>query len=99
MNATAHISSLIRSGLEPLRGRLIGYRIFLFGSRAAHCASSQSDFDIGIDGANHLPRRLLHAVQDMLESLPTLHTFDLVDFTRAAQPFRKIALKKTEPLL
>jgi predicted nucleotidyltransferase len=44
--------------LQSCAQELRGYKVFLFGSRAARRARPRSDFDIGIVGTKALP---LHA--------------------------------------
>lgn len=67
------------------------YHVFLFGSRATGKAGERSDIDLGIEGPRPVPRPALTAIQDELEEAPTLYSFDVVDFARVPEKFRRIA--------
>lgn len=67
------------------------YRIFLFGSRAEGTAQKRSDIDIGIEGRGPVPFETLTAIADDLENLPSLHSIDVVDFSRIPERFRQVA--------
>jgi predicted nucleotidyltransferase len=84
------ISDIARS----MADRLKGYRVVLFGSRASGNARERSDFDIGIVGSTPLSNIDFYTFQDSLESLDTLYSIDLVDFSKVSDRFRKNALTK-----
>lgn len=92
------IKQEIRKRLERLGDELKGYKIFLFGSRAAGYAHERSGFDIGIIGNTPAPLSTFYRIEDLLESIDTLYTIDWVDLNRAAPPFRREALKTAELL-
>lgn len=57
-----------------------------------------SDWDIGILGPAPLDGARMAALRDALESIPTLHSFDLVDLTTVPDDFRENALRSAVPL-
>jgi predicted nucleotidyltransferase len=83
----AHYGSLLK-----------GYRIVLFGSRAAGTARPRSDFDVGIIGDTPVPLKTFFLIGESLDTVETLHRIDWVDLNRASENFKKEALKKTEVL-
>ena len=70
------------------------YRIFLFGSRAEGTARERSDVDIGIEGPGPVPYATLTAIADDLENIPSLHSIDVVDFSRVPERFRQVARER-----
>lgn len=74
------------------------YKIFIFGSRVKGDNFSKSDIDIGILGPKKIPVDVKFTLEEELENLPTLYTFDLVDFGDTSAKFKKEAMKHTEPL-
>src|SRR4051794_33485627 len=75
---------------------LTQYELFLFGSEAGASGPSRSDIDVGIRGSQPVPPRTLQKLREELESLRTLRMFDLVDFAKADDSFKKIALQHVE---
>jgi len=88
----AQIQAMITDVMRRNSGRLQGHRVFLFGSRARGQGRDRSDFDIGVIGDNPLPVQDFYAIEDQLEDLPTLYKIDWVDFNRASDRFRQIAM-------
>ena len=77
------------SGTEP---RI--KKIFLFGSRArGDNRSPHSDIDIGVIATKKLSLLRLAKIEEALDRIQTLHTIELVDFTRREDAFTKEALK------
>ena len=74
------------------------YKVFFFGSRVKGDNFSRSDIDIGILGREKIPSEIKLTLEEELENLPTLYTFDLVDFQNSSSKFKKEALKHMEPL-
>ncbi len=99
MTREEEIKAMIKQALTRFSGRLQGYSIILFGSRAGGQARPVSDFDIGIKGEKPLPAEIFSDIEDALESLPTLYKIDLVDLSRVSPAFLKTATSKTEVLL
>ena len=77
---------------------LRGYRIVLFGSRAAGNARERSDFDIGIIGDEPVSLQTFYRIDDLLENIETLYKIDFVDLNRAVPSLKTEALKAMEPL-
>ncbi|MEO0084722.1 MAG: nucleotidyltransferase domain-containing protein [candidate division WOR-3 bacterium] len=75
------------------------YKIFFFGSRVEGKGSERSDIDIGIEGQNAIAADKWLDIQEEIENIPTLYTIDVVDFKRTSDNFKKVALKKIEPIL
>ena len=83
---------MIRQCMESIGRDLHGYKIVLFGSRAAGRAGIRSDFDVGVIGEKPMPLDLFYRIEDKLEALPTLYSIDWVDLSRVAPAFRAKAL-------
>lgn len=75
-----------------------GWRAVLFGSRARGHARSTSDWDVGILGPEAAPGDLLERIREVLEALPTLHRFEVVDLGAVSGEFRAQALDRAIPL-
>ena len=89
---------LLKRLFQQLAPQLQGYKVFLFGSRAAGKARSRSDFDLGVLGATAMPLDRFYQIEDKLDALPTLYRIDWVDLNRVADEFRKRALERAELL-
>lgn len=94
----AEVKDMLRAAFRRVAPRLAGHRVFLFGSRVTGTARSRSDFDIGVYGDAPLDIKDFYAIEDELEALPTLYTFDWVDFNRADPEFRDRAMRHIEVL-
>jgi len=66
---------------------------FIFGSEAAGTTFRSSDIDIGLWGPEPIPANTLENLREELENLPTLRTFDLVDFASVSEDVRAKALQ------
>lgn len=84
--------------LKKAKGELAGFKVFLFGSRAAGTAKERSDFDIGVFGAERLPLKTFHEISDLLDQVRTLHRIDWVDLHETSEQFRTEALKNAKVL-
>jgi len=94
----AEVKAMLRSQVAQFASQLTGFRLFLFGSRAAGTARARSDFDVGVVGAGPLPVALFYAIEDAFDALPTLHKIDWVDFAHVSPQFRQQALQHTESI-
>lgn len=92
------IRAMLRRALEPFAPQLAGYRVFLFGSRAAGHARPRSDFDVGVMGSQPLPVKLYSDIEDAFDALPTLYRIDWVDFNQVSPSFRERAMQHTKIL-
>ena len=72
------------------------HRVFFFGSRVQGTNSERSDIDIGVEGVREVPAAAIIAIREELDNLPTLYTFDVVDFRKVSPGFREEALKDVE---
>ena len=92
------IMAMLRQQLQKAGPMLQGHKVFLFGSRAMGDAGPRSDFDVGVFGKEPLPLRDYFAIEDILDTLPTLYKIDWVDFNRVSPEFRERAMKQIELL-
>ena len=67
--------------------------IFLFGSRAEGTERRASDYDVGFFGPQKISFRIFSQIRDELDQTSFPYDIDFVDFSTAAEDFRKIALK------
>jgi predicted nucleotidyltransferase len=72
------------------------YKIFFFGSRILDKGSERSDIDIGIDGPEEIPAKIMARLKEEIENLPILYKIEIVDFKKVSPEFREVALKKIE---
>ena len=75
------------------------YRVFFFGSRVQGNASDRSDIDIGIDGVSRVPGHIMNHINEDINNLDTLYSFDIVDMKTATPEFRDSAMRYTESIL
>ncbi len=94
----AEIVALLKRLFRELAPQLQGYKVLLFGSRAAGKAGPRSDFDLGVLGTIPMPLTVFYQIEDKLEALPTLYKIDWVDLNRVADEFRQRALQHAEVL-
>jgi predicted nucleotidyltransferase len=90
------VRQMLEASLRIAAAHLKGHRVVLFGSRARGNSKPRSDFDLGVIGDTPLPLEDFYAVEDLLESLPTLYRFDWVDLARTSKRFRDAALSSME---
>ena len=95
---TPKITEEIRKVCTRMAVDLQGYRVVLFGSRAAGNARDRSDFDVGVLGDAPLPLKTFYKMEDLFDGIETLYRIDWVDLNRVSPEFRREALKKTETL-
>lgn len=74
------------------------YKLFIFGSQANRAFLSNSDIDIGVDTGRPIESQIISRLWNKLDDLPTLYTFDIVDFQTVEERFKKVALKNIEIL-
>ena len=75
------------------------YEAFFFGSRVSGTAAARSDLDVGIEGVVPLPAQKLRSIKARVESLPTLYSIDVVDFSALTEEFKKVAKAHIEKIL
>ena len=98
MNRELEVKEDIKQVFQRVGPALSGYRVVLFGSRAAGTARERSDFDVGVLGKQKLPRNIFYKIQDLLDELETLYSIDWVDFNETTEAFRVEAMKTSEVL-
>jgi len=54
---------------------------------------------VGVVGPEPLKSEVIAAIREELDDLPTLHTFDIVDFAATPEAFRKSALRGARPIV
>ncbi len=74
------------------------YKLFIFGSQANRDILSNSDIDIGIDAGVPINDSIISRLWNNLDDLPTLYSFDVIDFQTVDDKFKKVALKNIEIL-
>lgn len=94
----AAVERMIRDCLAQFAAELRGWRVVLFGSRAAGRTGPGADFDLGVLGPAPLPLDTFYRIADALEALPTLYTVDWVDLQRASPELRAAALARCRTL-
>ncbi len=67
--------------------------IFLFGSRSKKMNTAYSDYDIGVRGVRAIPFNIIQKIEDDLNELNTLKSFDIIDFLSVSDGFAEEALK------
>ena len=85
-------------GLVAKHIDLRNYQAFIFGSRATDRGNDRSDIDIGIEGKSPLSISKLSDIREDLDHLPTLYSFDVVDFATVSDNFKKTAKLSIDPL-
>ena len=75
------------------------YSAFFFGSRITGTNSPTSDLDVGIEGKNPVSVDILRSIKSRCESIPTLYSIDVVDFSFLSDDFIKVAKTKIEKIL
>ncbi|OHA40634.1 MAG: hypothetical protein A3G59_02145 [Candidatus Taylorbacteria bacterium RIFCSPLOWO2_12_FULL_47_20] len=78
-----------------------GYAAFFFGSRVTGTASERADLDVGIeqDNGKVIPFEIMSKIKGGIESLPTLFTIDVVDFSTLSDDFKKVAKQTIETII
>ena len=90
------IKEQIRRQVARAGRQLVGYRVFLFGSRACGMARPRSDFDVGVMGPAPLPPAVFQQIEDWLDEIDTLYRIDWVDMNRVTAAFRAEAMRQTD---
>ncbi len=68
--------------------------VFLFGSRAKDDSLRNSDLDIGFLGNEAINHRIFRKIADDLEESVVPYHFDLIDFFKVDNNFKRIALQR-----
>jgi predicted nucleotidyltransferase len=72
------------------------YKVFFFGSRTTGKGNEHSDVDVGIQGPERIPWKVMNAIKEELEELPTLYKIDIMDFYNAPEKFQRVTNKEKE---
>lgn len=83
----------IQTVCQTHKDLLINKKLVLFGSRATGKNRDRSDIDLGILSEEPDNLESLYKLKDILDNLPTLYSFDLVDLNTVSDSFRNEALK------
>ena len=75
--------------------RPLGAELFVFGSFAPGRQRKTSDADIGVHWTGAPSIKVFANIVDRIEALPTMRTFDTVDFSIVDPEFAAIALRAT----
>ena len=68
--------------------------VFLFGSRAFQNFRRDSDIDVGFLGRRQIKHRIFRKISEGLEESRVPYHFDLIDFSKVDEDFKKVALIK-----
>jgi len=71
------------------------YQAFIFGSYAQGKMRRSSDIDLGIVGKKAVPTMSLVEIEDDLEESDLPFMFDVVDFIKTGEGFKKQAMQQT----
>ena len=86
----AQIKALIAREVRRVFGER-PIRVFLFGSQAGQPEMIAADVDVGLDAGEPLDHFQLSMLWSNLNESPeTLYTFDVVDFQRVGENFRRV---------
>lgn len=77
------VARLARDILGP------GVEVLWFGSWVKGTASPHADIDIAVAATEAIPLQQMAAIQDAVDSLPTLHEIDLIDLRTVGESFRQ----------
>ncbi len=69
-------------------------KVFIFGSRATGDARIFSDVDLGLESDDEISSTLLVELKGALEESNLPYHVDVVDFSKTADKFKKIAKEK-----
>lgn len=72
------------------------WKVCFFGSRVRGDNSDTSDIDIGIDGPDSVPPGIMFQIKEEIETIPTLYSFDIIDFSGVSEKFRGIVKNEAE---
>ncbi|MFH2085343.1 MAG: nucleotidyltransferase domain-containing protein [bacterium] len=101
MQTQGYPYSQLKAELRQVVGKHIdlqNYQAFIFGSRTNDQGDDRSDIDIGIEGQSPLSVTKLANLREDLDNLPTLYSFDVVDFSTVSDSFKKTAKLAIDPL-
>ncbi|MCF6360400.1 MAG: hypothetical protein L3J29_06520 [Cyclobacteriaceae bacterium] len=93
--------NLLNSVSEAVQKELADYEfdLFIFGSQANKPELIVADIDLGIKANKPVEPILLSRIKHLLnDELPSLYTFDVVDFSKVGSSFAKVALQNIELL-
>lgn len=70
------------------------YKVFIFGSRALGINRKFSDIDLGIISKTELPTNLKFNLEEAFDDSDLPYKVDIVDFSKVAENFKEVAMKK-----
>ena len=76
----------------------LDHSLYFFGSRVKGTNQEGSDIDLVIEPDRRLTAEEKFVIEDGLEAIPTLYSFDLVDLHDTHEPFREQALNNSEEI-
>lgn len=89
------ISSIVEIFEKLLPG--YSYDLFVFGSQANRKELLASDIDLGVRAKIPIKRSILSSIRHELnDNLPSLYTFDIIDFMNVESSFETVALENIE---
>ena len=85
---------LIKDAVSIIKKYLPEAKVYLFGSRACNSFNEKSDIDIAINNKDLIPFDVLYKINEEIENLPTLLSFDIVDLSKVDKDFKQQVLKE-----
>lgn len=89
----------LKKGILEIAGKYLdlkSHKIFFFGSRVTGNGDERSDIDIGIEGANPIPKNIIEKIKEEAEKIKTLYKIEIVDFNGVSDNFKKVAKENIE---
>lgn len=99
MNLEFYSSEKLRKQLNRIIFKYLdknNWTAFFFGSRIEGRNSLASDIDIGIEGPKSVSPEVMFKIKEEIEEIPTLYSFDIVDFNIVSENFKQKAKKGVE---
>lgn len=69
-------------------------KVFIFGSRATGTNRMYSDIDLGLQSESEIPFMKKINLEDEFENSNLPYKVDVVDFSKVAEGFKKVAMQK-----
>ena len=100
MKIDMKLATIKQRSVEVIKKHLpqSGWRLCLFGSQASGTATPTSDVDIAIIGDRPVPWKIMVAIREDIDVIPTLRSIDVVDVCSADEGFRENILAQGQML-
>lgn len=88
-NLLSQLKSIVFKNIDPKMSK-----VFIFGSRATGTNRKYSDIDLGLQSESEIPFMAKIKLEDEFENSNLPYKVDVVDFSKVAESFRKVAMQK-----